>query len=192
MNDLSQFKTFDEVSLSRAANEAMKLLNEMSQDSTPRWLSLTGISGLGKTYLSKIILKAYRDRIGPFRRQIAMDALTPQTRRVPRFSSHFCKWRDVVTELRNGNWGIIQDLKEVTFLVIDDIGDEDESKMSAGKLYDLIDGRLGKWTIITSNQTVRDISTKDRRLASRMIRDGNIQIELKGEDFSIRKLKGES
>lgn len=172
--------------------ESERLLEEMRAETPiPRWLTLTGISGLGKTFAAKLILRKVRKLIGPFLRWRIMEDMGATTRHVPSFNSHFCKWRDVADELRNGNFGIIRDLREIFFLVIDDIGDEHETDFTNSKLYELLDGRMGKWTVITSNRTIKQIAEKERRMASRMIRDGNVQIELKGEDYSIRKLKGQ-
>jgi len=49
-----------------------------------------------------------------------------------------------------------------------------QARSSAGKLYALIDGELYKWTVITSKQDLRDLAAKEQGIASRMIRDGNV------------------
>lgn len=189
MEDLKAYETFDEMPLLKLKTAALELLNEMTNPLMPRrWLSITGVSGLGKTYIAKMVLKLYRQKIQGFRNHLAMNNLTPESARLPRFDAHFCSWGEVVEELRNKNYRIIPDLRDVAFLVVDDIGTEDKSSFIEGKLYELLSGRLGKWTIITSNKDSRDIAAQERRIASRMVRDGNVLINVRdSQDYSLRK-----
>jgi DNA replication protein DnaC len=72
--------------------------------------------------------------------------------------------------------------KNVTLLVIDDIGIEDPSEKFHGVAHDLINHRLVNWlpTVFTSNVKMEDLLLKyDKRMYDR-IRDHNTQIEFIG------------
>lgn len=190
-DDLAEFETFGEPSLEKALDAAVAFLNEIANPSAPkRWLTLTGISGLGKTYLMRLIAKVYTRKV---RDNLHKHALLNFDDHIPDFEAKFVKWRDVSELIKNGNWNAASHLKEPYLLILDDIGDDESgTKMddiTAGKLYDLIDSRLGKWTLLTSNRSLKQISEKERRQASRMIRDGNIALQLTGEDYWIRRMK---
>ena len=53
------------------------------------------------------------------------------------------------------------------------------SDMIRASLYDLLNSRLGRWTVITSNVNLQGIAEDiDGRIASRMIRGGSVVVEV--------------
>ena len=64
------------------------------------------------------------------------------------------------------------------FVALDDIGAERTSDFSVSKLDQIIDARLGKWTVITCNFTREQIAEHmDVRIASRLGRGKNVIVD---------------
>lgn len=74
------------------------------------------------------------------------------------------------------------------FLVLDDIGaNRDSTGYVTGQLGNLLGERTGRWTVITSNLHMDQISERlDTRVASRLIRDGNRVVDLDCLDYALR------
>ena len=94
--------------------------------------------------------------------------------------------RDALTEvrptlLRSGDWAFIEYLvKEVYVLILDDIGAENSSPAILSALNRVVDGRLGKWTMLTSNLLPKHIGEQlDARIASRLYRGNNVVCQVK-------------
>lgn len=138
--------------------EAQWFINDVVNMQRPRrWLSLLGASGVGKTHLAAAI----RDSI-----ELA----------IPSLQTEMWKWQKVVSLLRGGDWGIIEHLiKNVNVLMLDDVGAENKSELTTSSLNRIADGRLEKWTVLTSNLLPDDIrATLDARIASRLYRGDNV------------------
>lgn len=73
------------------------------------------------------------------------------------------------------------------YLILDDVASERVSEYSGEKLHNLLGARVGKWTIITSNKSMRDIAEFDTRIASRLKRDGAKIVDSRTIDFNLRK-----
>lgn len=104
-------------------------------------------------------------------------------------SGQFCCWRKVASDLKGGSYGLIEDLSDDWFVVLDDIGTaHDPSGFIASALDRILNSRLRRWTVITCNLSLKEIAAKiDARIASRMIRDDSVVIELAGlPDFNTR------
>jgi len=146
----------------------------------PKWLWLAGPSGIGKTFLAT---KAFH-----FARKHAPARINGNIYREPGLLYDFrlptfaviC-WKDAMGARRNPDKAeyhqMIQDCRDVDLLLLDDIGGEARNAtMAEWELIDLgeiIDARArsrGKWTIITSQQTVGHISNLDNRIGSRINR----------------------
>lgn len=126
--------------------------------STPgHWLTLYGSSGVGKTMLATLA----RDHL------------------------HNCGIR-----AQKWNWGssfnrIVEDgeltahLCRIPVLILDDIGtgytlSEKAAELHASKLYEILEARLRKWTLITTNLSPQQIRERlDARIASRLFRGEN-------------------
>lgn len=154
--------------------EAQWFINDVVNKVRPRrWLSLLGASGIGKTHLA----------------EAARDALFKER---PSLPIQFWKWQKVVSMLRSGDWAFIEYLvKEVYVLILDDVGAENTSPAILSALNRVVDGRLGKWTMITSNLLPKHIGEHlDARIASRLYRGNNVVCQVNdAPDYCFERYK---
>lgn len=146
----------------RMVKEAQWLLNDMAHEHIvePRWLTMCAASGCGKTHLALRI------------RDIAREKL--RFRRCQRWT--VARYAEM---LRNGHGDLQAQLEGLDLLVLDDLGAERMSDAIRASLYDLLNSRLGKWTVITSNMNLQGIAEDiDSRLSSRMLRGGSVVVEV--------------
>ena len=61
-----------------------------------------------------------------------------------------------------------------------------ETDFINSKLQQLLNKRLNKWTVITSNLSLNDFSHKDERIASRLVRGGNQVIQIDATDYYLK------
>ena len=146
----------------RMVKEVQWFLNDMAHQAIvePRWLTMCAASGCGKTHLALRIRDIAREqlRLGRCQRWT-----------VTRYAEM----------LRNGHWDLQAQLEGLDLLVLDDLGAERMSDAIRASLYDLLNSRLGKWTVITSNMNLQGIADDiDSRLSSRMIRGGSVVVEV--------------
>ena len=146
----------------------------------PKWLWLAGPSGIGKTFLAtKAFLFAKKHAPARINGTIYREPGLLYDFRLPT-SSLVC-WKDVMGARRNPDKSdyhqMIEDCRNADLLLLDDIGGSAQNPtMAEWELIDLgeiIDARArsrGKWTIITSQQTVDRIASLDNRIASRIHR----------------------
>lgn len=141
----------------------------------PRWLSLIGRSGTGKTHCAE---KLWRMALG--KSDFSKTAFVPQV----------IYWPDFIQQLRGGNgYALRDDAKTWPVLLLDDIGAErDPSGYAAEELNTLLGCRMNKWTLITSNKTLESLKAIDARIASRLVRGQNICVEVNTQDFAERQL----
>ena len=83
-------------------------------------------------------------------------------------------------------------LQTFKVLILDDVGAENISGeysrgFSATALCEIVEKRLGKWTLLTSNLTTTEIAdTYDARVASRLIRNGGRTVDMTAAaDYSL-------
>lgn len=167
------FRTFGEASLLRAVEAVRDWQDSFLSHSAPRWLTLLGSNGVGKTYLAKYL----------------WDLLVPECKWDRCVYSHyFVYWPALLNKLRNGEcYAVRDDMQRWPLLALDDIGAErDPSGFAAETLNTLLGCRTGRWTIITSNLTMKQFADIDGRIASRLIRDKSIVVELKTKDYALR------
>lgn len=178
-----QFKTNNNPLLETALRAAKVFTSAIHLSENPHWLCLFGKSGTGKTHLAKKILAFWR-KIGGWQ-EIQGKAGSFQSLGDSRLVS-FPKF---IERQKSGNFGEINDIRSFPFVVIDDIGAEhDPSGFAKSRAYDIAEGRLGKWTVITSNLSFAQIAELDTRIASRMLRGGSVRIDLTGAtDFNLGK-----
>lgn len=130
------------------------------------WLTLYGASGVGKTMLAT-----------QARNHLQNNGILAQ------------KW----------NWGnsfnrLIEDpgltahLCRLPVLILDDIGtgytlSDKAAELHASKLYEILESRLQKWTLITTNLSPQQIRERlDARIASRLFRGDNKLCDLTAAD----------
>jgi DNA replication protein DnaC len=135
-----------------AAAEAVRFVESVLQ-SRPAWCSLLGVSGAGKTMLSKAANHYLRGR---------------------GMKSRFIRWITIVDYMRKGDFGVIDFVCDAPIAFIDDIGAGYETEMSKAKILEIAERRTGKSTFWTSNLTAEQIAEQiDVRVASRMVRGNN-------------------
>jgi len=145
-----------------------------------RWLSLIGTSGAGKTHMAKGIYRAWEGKGRWFVNRNGANQ--------PR-DGYYWDFSRFINEIRSGHYGVFDDCRRADFLILDDVGaGHSHSTFAIDKLYELLNERLGKWTVLTSNLTLTQFQEWDQRIASRLIRDGNECVETVTKDFATRKL----
>lgn len=179
----SAFETFGDPKLEAMRDAAQLFANEIKSGYPPRWLSLVGKSGVGKTHLAGEIYR-WVDRTGCYHEVEGRGGATANVAR----SYRIVRWRRVAASLLEGNWRELDDLIGYWFLVVDDIGSEHNVPAIKSALERLVDERLNKWTIFTSNLSHRELAELDARIASRMIRGGSVIVEVRDlPDYNNRK-----
>lgn len=181
----AEFQDCGDKSLRTALNESVRFCSAMASAEQPaRWLSLLGPSGTGKTMLATIITRFFRRHL---------DALEDETKSNP--SAHYLRrggmkpWGSVMQDMLDGDFSGIRDMKDDWFLCLDDIGAEyaRNRELSISKLYDILNARAGKFTVITANLTLEEVNrTMDARIASRLLRHGSVVVDVTATDFNLR------
>lgn len=95
----------------------------------------------------------------------------------------FVDWGEALREMCDAkDFSRMSSFKSHYFLVLDDIMAEHQKmkELSASKLFEILNARHGRrWTIVTANISLNKISEQlDPRISSRLIRDGNVVVEL--------------
>lgn len=139
-----------------------------------RWLTLYGRSGCGKTHLLSTAGVVLRER----------------GKRVQKW-----RWTRLRGMLVDGEHpGLMEQLVDMPYLLVDDIGAEYTASdraaaLSASLLYELLEARLGKWTLITSNLAPADMV--DVRITSRLYRGYNELVDMRdAKDYCYQRKKG--
>lgn len=167
------FQTLDDPELIKMATSCQEWATAFKSKAAPRWLSLIGVSGTGKTHCAKK-LWSYAKSVSDWSRY-----------------SYFPKtifWPDFIQLLRAGDsFEMRQEMKRWPVLFLDDIGAErDPSGFAAEELNTLLGCRVDKWTIITSNKDMDGLKAIDSRIASRIVRLPNICVGINTKDFHGR------
>lgn len=163
--------------------QAALFVRSLKHNHTPRWLSLLGTSGCGKTFLSKRIWRWFKS-LPEFR------AIVDEQTEEIIYPGSFVLWPNLAAELlSNSGYIRLNQLKQEKLVVIDEIGaDRDPSGHVRDCLSRLLTARVGKWTVITSNKSLNDIERDiDARVSSRMIRDGNVVVDVAMKDYALRR-----
>ncbi len=173
-NDL-EFDLLD-ADLSRIAFAAEEYLQLIENGAAPRWLTLSGPCGTGKTHLARRIFDLSRS-MGPRHGGSWSSLLSPY---------RFIDWRSFCDGLLDGKWFLADEAIDAWMAVIDDIGTNyDRDGLLISKLDRILNCRLGKWTVITTNL---EIGALEARIRSRIFRNGSLVVELPKSaiDFSQR------
>ena len=157
----------------KLAQAAQAWASAFKRGDKPRWLSIIGTSGAGKTYAAKRLWRYAKDNSN----WQGCD-----------YFPHVVFWPDFIQELRAGaSYAIRNEMKRWPVLFLDDIGAErDPSGYAAEELNTLLGCRVGKWTLITSNKDADALKAIDGRIFSRLIRDENICVSVNTKDFAER------
>lgn len=161
-----------------------------SADQSAYWLSFVGPSGTGKTMLARKCASFMRKYLDGYDDEVRTmhgpggSLVTKVLRR-----GGFKDWATVLGDMLGGDYTGLRDMADDWFVALDDIGAEyaGTRELSVAKLYDLLNRRAGRFTVITANLDLQAISKKlDARIASRLIRDGSVVIDVKAIDYNLR------
>ena len=160
----------------------MDFAAEMESSAPPRWLTLSGGCGAGKSHLARQTKRFWIEHAG----WVRAEGKSGSYRRLR--ECRFISWRKFVQRQKAGEFRELVDLMDLPLLIVDDIGAEyDPTGFAKGRLDELLDARLGKWTFITTNLSLQEIGEQlDARIASRMKRGGSRFIKTTAPDYNLR------
>ena len=153
---------------------------DVKNKAKPRWLTFTGSSGAGKTYLARRIYRWVNETRQFSTTTVGGDIAYPHD---------WVDWpKSALALQQQQNPDDVYHAPRTQFLVLDELGGiRDSSGFVSNRLAVILGQRVGKWTVITSNLTVEQVSDRlDTRIASRLIRDGNVVVEVDVKDFALR------
>lgn len=183
----SKFLTLNDPHLVRLRDAGVQFCLDMaSKSKAAYWLVLAGVSGTGKTHIAKACVRFFTRNLDTLRDETK--GSEEKTRYVRR--GGFKNWPEAMIEMIGGDYTGLRQLNDDWLVCLDDIGAEyaGNRELSNSKLYEVFTARESKFTIVTSNLSVKQISeTLDRRLASRLLRNGSVVIDVQTQDFNCRK-----
>lgn len=192
--DFQAFETLSDPQLQRMKLSAVSFVDDMLNARHPYWLSLLGTSGAGKTMLAKMIWRQFRTTLD---REIDWPSMERTQGpscphgRIIRYHGGYINWGDAINNrMLRGDFDFLEDMRDYSFFVIDDIASEHERhrELSASKLYNVLEARLGKWTVLTANLSLEQIGTNlDTRIASRMLRNESVVVDVNVHDYNLRR-----
>lgn len=140
----------------------------------PKNLLFTGNYGTGKSHLSVAMTKELMNR-GYTCLFISMPKLLTKIK-----TTYNKKSEQTESD-------VMKYVEDVDLLVLDDIGAERDNEWAISKLFEILDGRLGKHTIFTSNYNQDDLKSRigDRNY-SRIMHNTH-EVKMIGEDYRLRR-----
>ena len=171
--DWLAFDTMNDSELVKVATAAQEWASAFKSKQHPRWLSIIGKSGTGKTHICKRLWNYAKAKSDWSKCD---------------YFSKVIFWPDFVQQLRAGHaYEMRNEMKRWPVLFLDDIGAErDPSGFAAEEINTLLGCRMDKWTLLTSNKDADAIKAIDGRIFSRMIRGLNICVGVKAVDYATR------
>lgn len=170
-------------------NKALEIAREYYKGAKYNTI-FTGKAGTGKSHLAMSMLKVVNEYSEPYRKCIfvSLDEL------MRRIKDSFSNGQSYYTEQR-----MIDLLTEADLLVLDDLGaetgavttDRTATDFTTRTLYAIINGRMNKPTIITTNLSSKDMAKMyDSKLISRMFRGAEGHV-IKFEKTNDKRIKVE-
>ncbi len=141
-------------------------------------LYIHGTQGTGKSCLMGLVYVSWPSRAAWF----SSSRLTLDLARCRMNPEYQCQWtsKDGLAEPQN-EWQIWREINEADLLCLDDVASRDLTDTQADIMREILDRRIGKATICTSNLNETELcSAIDARTASRFVA-GTI-ITIKGKD----------
>lgn len=167
------FETFGDKILENAVEGAKQFV--MAKN--PCWISFVGSSGTGKTMLANLTFAA---------KLKAKPSL--QYHETLTNGARIDFWPEVATSLRQQDFWRTDAVINARIVLLDEIAVEhDPSGFLKDKLAEILSRRVGKWTILTSNLTMKALGALDTRIPSRMIRDGSMVFDMSTKDYALRR-----
>lgn len=161
--------------------ECRNLILDIDHGKIPRWLSLLGNSGTGKSHLAKKVWNWYT-RSRHFKGSVVEDRIV--------YPGTYVHWPELADDvLNNQNYERVSELADENFVVIDEIGlEKDRNGTLKDLLVRLLCRRTDKWTMITGNVGLAWVEKQlDVRVSSRMNRNGSVVVETNIRDITIRR-----
>lgn len=161
----------------------------MAAGAAPYWLTFTGPTGTGKTFIARQTYLEAR------KYNLAATANWPQQLGVydERKRRPDCRWIDAAAFARlyldDKQYDLPEYLAHEWLVGFDDLGSETGNPKAAESLaaayYRMANQRLGKWTIWTTNFTLDEVKDRiDVRVSSRLIRDNNRLATIVAPDYA--------
>jgi DNA replication protein DnaC len=178
-----EFETFGDPQLSRMLNASSAFAESIRNGEPPRWLSLLGASGAGKTFLARQLFRWFK--ASPLFKavvDVGEDHII--------HPGGFYSWRKTADMILGGDYSRVSDMCDERLVVIDDIGAEykDKAGIVKSKLDRILDARVGKWTVLTCNYSLEQIGHEmDTRISSRMLRNQSVVVDVDVIDFNLRR-----
>jgi DNA replication protein DnaC len=173
MAEWLRLDTHGDHQLEQMVCECGAFANAFRSGESPRWMSILGNTGTGKTHCAKRLWKYMSARLDWSRTQ---------------FVAREIYWPEFVSDLRSGQaYDQQRDMMKWPVLFLDDIGAErDTTGFASEQLNTLLGCRVDRWTIITSNLLLNQIGQSEKRIADRIIRAPNVFVELNTKSHSLR------
>jgi len=173
--DWLNLDTHDDAELVALVGGCARYLMAFKDGLKPRWISILGNSGTGKTHCAR--------RIWDYSRRRNSEQWSKTE-----FVADEAYWPAFVSELRAGmGYEQLRDMQRWPVLFLDDIcAERDTTGFASEQLNTLLGCREGKWTILTSNLSLGQIGKIDPRMADRMIRHPNILIDVNTQSHALR------
>ena len=175
------FNSCEDPELAKLLRATATFLRDICEDFKGHayWLTLLGSSGVGKTHLAKGAWRIWQDK--------ACWRKHRSGARIP-MDGYYWDFGRLINEVRDRHYGVWEDACRAPFLVIDDVGaGNSNTAFAIDKLYELLNRRLSRWTVITANQKLETLGEWDQRIASRLIRNGNQCVDVVTQDYALRE-----
>lgn len=163
--DLANFSEEERENMRALFDSAGQFYSAICNGWPARWFTALGSTGIGKTWLCDKLWTRIRHRFNSssdyYHRKISWPAFEERLHRKPADPAAVAEFRDMQ------KWAV---------LYLDDIyGGPDPWGDKTYDIFTLLDRRIGKWTVITSNKSIEEVQAHDPRIADRMIRakEGN-------------------
>lgn len=152
------------------------LFSERPQE---KWTGKHLQHGNGKTHLAVACLRAI----------LEAELIGPGSGKFINVPALFYQIRDTF-QAHERSWPLLKKLIDMPLLVLDDLGAEKVTEWTAEALYLILDGRIGRATIITSNYGLKSLKEMDPekwgRICSRIAGECQL-IQLRGPDRRLKR-----
>lgn len=187
--------------LSEMLSAVMVFISEINAGKAPRWLTLAGNPGCGKTHLAdRVRWFLHRHGAEIYNRTTRADSDPTSANYLSCYAyaqegAVLARWGKIIEGARNSDMTLFNRACKDHFKVIDDLGvdcfdrEGKATPFAIQKMGELLDRRLRKWTVITTNFSRSQLAKEfDSRISSRLMRDGSVIVDcFDVRDFSLRQ-----